>query len=113
MVARRDNDGEIGVRHRVFPFRHMTWLIAIAALMAVGAAAAQQPITARSVVAGLDALKQTYEVRDFRLGGKYDLNRPQAWDRGGEGGVTLESLGAKPARTSYIAVGTPKRDAKG
>ena len=88
-------------------------LASTVALLAAGAAAAQQPLTARSVVAKLDALKQTHEVRDFRIGGKYDLSRPAAWANGGEGGVTLESLGAKPARTAYIAVGTPKRNAKG
>jgi homoserine acetyltransferase len=77
------------------------------------AAYAQQPLTARSVVAKLDGQKETYEVKDFRIGGKYDLSRPAAWAGGGEGGVTLESLGAKPARTAYMAVGTPKRDAKG
>ncbi|HMN74449.1 MAG TPA: alpha/beta hydrolase [Burkholderiaceae bacterium] len=82
-------------------------------LSLVCAAQAQQPVTERSAVARLDKLKQTYEVRNFRIGGKYDLANPKAWDNGGEGGTTLESLGAAPARTSYIAVGTPKRDAKG
>jgi homoserine acetyltransferase len=83
------------------------------ALLAAGVALAQQPLTPRSVVANLDSLKQTYEVRNFRIGGKYDLARPAAWQNGGEGGVTLESLGAPPAHTAYIAVGTPRRDAKG
>ena len=93
------------------PLLHgLAWLAA-AALCA--AASAQQPLTARSVVQKLDAQKQTYEVKDFRIGGRYDLGRPTAWANGGEGGVTLESLGAKPARTAYMAVGTPKRDAKG
>ena len=87
--------------------------VAIAALCASVLAHAQQPLTARSVVAKLDGQKQTYEVRDFRIGGRYDIARPAAWANGGEGGVTLESLGAKPARTAYMAVGTPKRNAKG
>lgn len=78
-----------------------------------GAAHAQQAVTERSAVAELDKLKQTYEVRNFRIGGKYDLANPKAWENGGEGGTTLESLGAAPARTSYIAVGTPQRNAKG
>ncbi|HTP94786.1 MAG TPA: alpha/beta hydrolase [Burkholderiales bacterium] len=82
-------------------------------LLCAGAAFAQEPVTARSVVAKLDALKQTYAVPNFRIGGKYDLSRPTTWANGGEGGVTLESLGAKPAHTAYIAVGTPKRNAKG
>ncbi|HRY89385.1 MAG TPA: alpha/beta fold hydrolase [Rubrivivax sp.] len=83
------------------------------ALSFAGAAHAQQAVTERSAVAELDKLKQTYEVRNFRIGGKYDLANPKAWENGGEGGTTLESLGAAPARTSYIAVGTPQRNAKG
>ena len=86
---------------------------ALAALLVAGPAVAQQPLTPRSVVAALDATKLTYEVPNFRIGGKYDLAQPAAWADGGVGGTTLESLGAKPARTSYIAMGTPKRNAKG
>jgi homoserine O-acetyltransferase len=90
------------------------WLCAgAAALLAAGAAGAQQPLTPRSLVAGIDAQKKTYEVPRFRIGGKYDLARPAAWADGGEGGTTLESLGGKPAYTSYIAMGTPKRNARG
>ena len=77
------------------------------------AAHAQQPITARSAVPALDSIKKTYEVKDFKIGGKYDLATPKAWENGGEGGTTLESLGAGPAKTSYIAVGTPKKNEKG
>jgi len=88
-------------------------LILAVGLLAVGPALAQQSLTPRSVVAKLDDLKKTYEVANFRIGGKYDLARPDAWRDGGEGGTTLESLGAKPARTAYIAMGYPKRNAKG
>ena len=87
--------------------------VALAALLAAGSAAAQQPLTPRSVVATLDAQKLSFEVPNFRIGGKYDLAQPDAWASGGVGGTTLESLGAKPARTAYIAMGTPQRDAKG
>jgi pimeloyl-ACP methyl ester carboxylesterase len=87
--------------------------LALAGLLAAAAANAQQPLTPRSVVAKLDGLKQTYAVPNFRIGGKYDLAKPQTWQNGGEGGTTLESLAAGPAHTAYIAVGTPKRDAKG
>jgi len=83
--------------------------LALAGLLAAGSAAAQSPITARSAVAALDDLKKTHEVANFRIGGKYDLARPQAWRNGGEGGTTLESLCAKPAHTAYIAVGTAKQ----
>jgi hypothetical protein len=41
-----------------------------------------------------DELKKTVEIANFRLGGKYDLSDPSKWENGGEGGVTLESLGA-------------------
>jgi homoserine acetyltransferase len=94
-------------------FKALCGAVALAALLATGSAVAQQPLTARSVVAALDSQKMTYEVPNFRIGGKYDLAQPAAWADGGVGGTTLESLGAKPARTSYIALGTPQRNAKG
>ena len=86
---------------------------ALISLLLIGFAAAEQPLTARSVVAVLDGLKKTYEVPNFRIGGTYDITSPKAFERGAGGGMILESLGAKPARTAYIAVGTPKRNAKG
>ena len=70
-------------------------------------------ITERSAIADLDALKETYEVPNFRIGGHYALDTPEVWADGGSGGTTLESLGAAPAHTAYIAVGTPKRNAEG
>lgn len=87
--------------------------VALICMFVAALAAAQQPLTPRSVVGSLDSLKQTYAVPNFRIGGKYDLARPVAWRDGGEGGTTLESLGAGPAHTAYIAVGTPRRNAKG
>jgi len=98
----------------LFSRRLLNWLgSAVIALSLAGAAVAQQPITARSAVPALDKMKQTYEVRNFRIGGKYDLANPKVWENGGEGGATLESLGAGPAKTAYIAVGTPKKNEKG
>ena len=92
----------------------MHWLASLLmTLLLVGAAHAQQPVTDTFGVAALDKMKQTYEVKNFRIGGKYDLANPKAWENGGEGGTTLESLGAGPAKTAYIAVGTPKRNDKG
>ncbi|MBA2963782.1 MULTISPECIES: alpha/beta hydrolase [Ramlibacter] len=85
----------------------------VAALVPLVPAHAQQTLTPRSVVAELDGLKQTWTLPNFRIGGKYDLADPKAWENGAPDGVTLESLGAGPARTAYIAVGTPKRNAKG
>lgn len=72
-----------------------------------------QPVTARSAVPALDSLKQTVTVPNFRIGGRYDLDNPASFEQGGVGGTTLESLGAGPLKMSYIAVGTPRRDAEG
>ena len=77
-------------------------------------AVAMVPLTPNSGVMDLDALKQSYEIPGFRLGGTYDLNAdPAVWRDGGEGGTTLESLGAPPLRVAYIAVGTPRRNDQG
>lgn len=38
-----------------------------------------------------DGLKRTYEIANFRLGGKYDLGDLAKWENDGEGGVTVES----------------------
>ncbi|MGE4373725.1 MAG: alpha/beta hydrolase [Xanthobacter sp.] len=71
------------------------------------------PLTAACALEQLCHLKQYYEVSDFRLGGTYDLDNPVAWENGGAGGTTLESLGAGKLRTAYIAVGTPQRNEAG
>ena len=91
---------------------------ALAAVLLVAAPAAEaqllpEPVTARSSVDAHDSLKVTVELPDFRIGGDYDLDDPEAWANGGVGGVTLESLGAGPLTMSYIALGTPRRDAEG
>ena len=82
-------------------------------LTTVSLAAADPPFTRRSSQQQHDALKQYYEIADFRLGGRYDLSNPASWEFGGEGGKTLESLGGGKLRTAYIAVGTPRRNAAG
>jgi homoserine O-acetyltransferase len=61
----------------------------------------------------LSTLKKSYSVKNFKLGGTYDVGNPSSYEFGGQGGVTLESLGADPLKTSYIALGTPKRNSKG
>jgi len=76
-------------------------------------ASAEPPFTRRSSQPQHDALKQYYEIPNFRLGGKYDLNDSSKWENGGKGGTTLESLGAGKLRTAYIAIGTPRRDSAG
>ena len=83
-------------------------LLALSATIATA-----QPFTRRSSQVQHDGLKQYYEIANFRLGGKYDLASPSKWEFGGEGGVTLESLGGGKLRTAYIAVGTPRRNAAG
>lgn len=64
-------------------------------------------------VVDVTKLKKYYTVPNFKIGGKYDFGNPSSYEFGGQGGVTLESLGAGPAETAYIAVGTPKRNSKG
>ena len=82
-------------------------------MLLASVAFAQQPHTQRSVVPALDGLKKTYEAPGFLIGGTYDVKEPKSYENGARGGVSLESLGAGPAKTAYIAVGTPKRDSSG
>jgi len=82
-------------------------------VVSVGFAGADPPYTRRSSQMQHDGIKQYYEIANFRLGGKYDLADPSKWEDGGEGGVTLESLGGGKLRTAYIAVGTPRRNSAG
>jgi homoserine acetyltransferase len=71
-------------------------------------------ITPPSSIMAQDKMKKYYEIPGFRIGGKYNLDAdPATWRNGGEGGTTLESLGAPPLKVGYIAVGTPKRNDKG
>lgn len=78
-----------------------------------GSAGGHRPVTRLSGVASLGKLKEYHSVPNFRLGGTYDIGNESSYEFGGEGGVTLESLGAEPLRTAYIAVGTPQRDEDG
>ncbi len=82
-------------------------------VVSVSFAWADPPYTRRSSQMQHDGIKQYYEIANFRLGGKYDLADPSKWEDGGEGGVTLESLGGGKLRTAYIAVGTPRRNSAG
>ncbi|HME24855.1 MAG TPA: alpha/beta hydrolase [Acetobacteraceae bacterium] len=92
----------------------MRRILVLTCLLIVGISTAwAQPFTRRSSVEKFDGLKQYYEIANFRLGGRYDLDNPSKWENGGEGGVTLESLGAGKLRTAYIALGTPRRNAAG
>jgi homoserine acetyltransferase len=71
-------------------------------------------ITPPSAAMNQDHLKLYYEIPNFRIGGKYNLDaNPETWRDGGEGGTTLESLGAPPLKVGYIAVGTPKSNDRG
>jgi homoserine acetyltransferase len=96
-------------------------LIALAMTLAAFACpvAAQTPARAKaftppSSIMAQDGLKKYYEIPNFRIGGKYDLDAsPETWRNGGQGGTTLESLGAAPLRVAYIAVGTPRKNDKG
>src|ERR1700760_1072676 len=85
----------------------------IVLLPSVSFASADPPFTRRSSQVQHDGLKQYFEIPNFRLGGRYDLDNPSKWVDGGEGGTTLESLGGGKLRTAYIAVGTPRTNAAG
>ncbi len=71
------------------------------------------PITGLAGVPSIGNLKRFYHIPEFRLGGTYQPGNQSAFELGGEGGITLESLGQGPLRTAYIAVGTPERDGNG
>jgi len=71
------------------------------------------PVTGLAGVPVLGGLKRFYHIADFKLGGTYQPGNQSEYEFGGEGGITLESLGQEPFRTAYIAVGTPERDSNG
>ncbi|MDA9432267.1 alpha/beta hydrolase [Bradyrhizobium sp. CCBAU 51627] len=89
------------------------YVLSFVLLMIGTSLAIAQPFTRRSSQMQHDELKKTYEIENFRLGGKYDLSDPSKWENGGEGGVTLESLGAGKLHTAYIAIGNARRNAAG
>lgn len=70
-------------------------------------------VTPISGVRALEELKRFHTVADFKIGGTYAIGDPSRYELGGDGGTTLESLGAEPLRTAYIAVGNPERDRDG
>lgn len=61
----------------------------------------------------LDGLKRYHRVANFRIGGAYDLDDPASYESGGEGGVTLESLGLPPVQIGYVTLGAPHRGEDG
>lgn len=71
------------------------------------------PVTSEVGVPDLAAIKKFETIPNFKIGGKYEIGNPAAYEFGGTGGVTLESLGKGPLRTAYIAVGTPKKNDAG
>jgi homoserine acetyltransferase len=91
----------------------MVLVCVVLALTHSPALSADKSITRLSGIAPLSQLKKFYYIPDFKIGGKYEIGNPASYEFGGRGGVTLESLGAKPLRVAYIATGTPKRNEKG
>lgn len=89
----------------------IAWLTAL--LLCATPLPAAEPATRLAGVESLAGLKHYHHVEGFRIGGRYDLDDPDAFALGGAGGTTLESLGAGPLRVSWIAVGTPRRNAAG
>lgn len=90
----------------------LVWAVFIV-FVGLAAGAYGEPVTRLSGVEALGALKKFETIPNFKIGGKYQFGNEAAYENGGEGGVTLESLGQGPMRLSYIAVGTPKHDANG
>ncbi len=90
------------------------WAVAMV-LICFGASisARATPITPSAGFKNLGHLKKFYSIPNFKIGGAYEFGNESAYEFGGKGGVTLESLGAKPLRVAYIDVGTPKRDSSG
>ena len=72
-----------------------------------------KPVTGPTNFPAYESLKRSYTIANFRIGGKYDMANPASYELGGQGGVTLESLGYGPLKVSYIAVGTPEKNSKG
>lgn len=98
--------------------RRITCLLSAAVVattfgLTTSAVRADEPLTPRSAVPKHDALKKTATIPNFRIGGTYDLDNPEAWEQGGVGGTTLEELGAEPLRIGYITVGTPETNENG
>ncbi len=96
----------------------MRGALALGLMLVIGATSAKAEVARPAITAScsqerLCQLKKFYEIPNFRIGGTYDPATPQAWAFGGAGGTTLESLGAGPLKTAYIALGTPRRNAAG
>ena len=95
---------------------HLAVATAVLALLVTIPLRAQllpQPITPESSVPALADKKQYATVPNFRIGGQYNLDQPDSWQHGGEGGVTLESLGGGALKVGYITLGTPEKDKNG
>lgn len=86
-------------------------LLSLTLVLALSAQAVS--LTRTSGNEALNSLKQYYSVPNFKIGGTYESGNEAAYEFGGPGGVTLESLGSAPLQTAYIAVGTPQKDAQG
>jgi homoserine acetyltransferase len=89
----------------------VTLLFSLSLTAAVTAQAAA--LTRDAGVEALGSLKKFYSIPNFKIGGTYDFSNEAAYEFGGAGGTTLESLGGPPLQTAYIAVGTPQKDAQG
>lgn len=71
-------------------------------------------LTPNAQVPDQEKHKRYWTIPNFRIGGTYNLDAdPATWRDGGDGGTTLESLGAGPLQVAYIATGTPRRNDKG
>src|SRR5258705_5311284 len=77
-------------------------IVILFVLLIATSLAAAQPFTRRSSQMQHDGLKKTYEISNFRLGGKYDLSDPSKWENGGEGGRRWKSHRRSEEHTSEL-----------
>ena len=79
------------------------WYLVVAAVLffiSLVAGAYAEPVTRLSGVQPLHSLKKFYSIPNFKIGGEYEFGNETAYEFGGKGGVTLESLGQEPLRTA-------------
>jgi homoserine acetyltransferase len=101
---------------RALKRKHVWWVFALVVFFTFMSSAAfglDKEVTRLTAVPPLHELKQFYHIPNFKIGGTYEYGNEAAYEFGGKGGVTLESLGEEPLRVACITVGTPERDANG
>jgi homoserine acetyltransferase len=73
----------------------------------------QQLIANPIAVHQFSTKKQFALIENFHIGGEYNYDSPEDFSHGGQGGITLESLGLQPVQTAWIELGTRHHNEKG